>query len=224
MAAAAVTPVRLTGTAALRVGLNFARDPLLATRTALDTWGPFVILAEGLPFSRRARAVMLGIPLVLTAGAAFNAEILTDPETWRGVSVLPGGPKNSAARRMIAGLPRLTGEQHEYYRKLISQPLRRTSVEAICPAIARIAEAEVASWPIGENIDLWDAIGRIMQRASVELLFGGDDDRARAIIALASRRSSSTIRTPPDARPTMQRSSRISPRCLLFHRKAARAL
>jgi cytochrome P450 len=185
MAAAAVKPVRLTGPAALRVGLSFARDPLLATRTAFDTWGPFVILAEGLPFSKRARAVMLGIPLVLTAGAAFNAEILTDPETWRGVSVLPGGPKNSAARRMIAGLPRLTGEQHEYYRKLISPPLRRTSVEAICPAIARIADAEAASWPIGESIDLWDAVGRIMQRASVELLFGGDDDRARAIIALA---------------------------------------
>jgi cytochrome P450 len=187
MAAAAVKPVRLTGTAALRVGLSFARDPLLATRAAFDRWGPFVILAEGIPFSKRARAVMLGIPLVLTAGAAFNAEILTDPETWRGVSVLPGGPKNSAARRMIAGLPRLTGEQHEYYRKLISPPLRRTSVEAICPAIARIADAEAASWPSGEIIDLWDAVGRIMQRASVELLFGGADDRARAIIALAGR-------------------------------------
>ncbi len=187
MAAAAVKPVRLTGPTALRLGLSFARDPLMATRTAFDTWGPFVILAEGLPFSQRARALTLGIPLVLTAGAAFNAEILTDPETWRGVSVLPGGPKNSAARRMIAGLPRLTGEQHEYYRKLIGPPLRRTSAEALCPALARIADAEAASWPSGGIIDLWDAIGRIMQNASVELLFGGNDEQARAIITLAGR-------------------------------------
>jgi cytochrome P450 len=187
MAAAAVKPVRLTGPAALRVGLSFARDPLLATRTAFDTWGPFVILAEGLPFSKRARAVTLGIPLVLTAGAAFNAEILTAPETWRGVSVLPGGPKNSAARRMIAGLPRLTGEQHVYYRKLLSPPLRRTSVEAFGAAMAEIADAEVAAWPSGENLDLWDAVGCIMQRASVALLFGGDNEQSRAIIQRAGR-------------------------------------
>jgi cytochrome P450 len=187
MAAAAVKPVRLTGPAALRVGLTFARDPLLATRMAFGTSGPFVILAEALPFSKRARAVMLGIPLVLTAGAAFNAEILTKPDAWRGVSVLPGGPKNSAARRMIAGLPRLTGERHAYYRKLLSPPLRRTSVEALGVTIAGIVDAEVASWPIGENLDLWDAVGRIMRRTSVELLFGGNDEQSHTIIALASR-------------------------------------
>ncbi|MGA8616165.1 MAG: cytochrome P450 [Xanthobacteraceae bacterium] len=187
MAAAIVKPVRLTGPSALRVGLSFPRDPLLATRTAFDTWGPFVILAEGLPFSKHARALMLGIPLVLTAGAAFNAEILTDPETWRGVSVLPGGPKNSAARRMIAGLPRLTGEQHAHYRKLIGSPLRRTSVEALYAAIAGIADAEVASWRTGETFDLWGAVGRIMQRAAVELLFGGNDEQTRAIIERAGR-------------------------------------
>jgi cytochrome P450 len=187
MAAATVKPVRLTGSTALRVGFRFARDPLQATRTAFDTWGPFVILAEGLPFSKRARAVTLGIPLVLTAGAAFNAEILTAPETWRGVSVLPGGPKNSAARRMIAGLPRLTGEQHVYYRKLLSPPLRRTSVEAFGAAMAEIADAEVAAWPSGENLDLWDAVGCIMQRASVALLFGGDNEQSRAIIQRAGR-------------------------------------
>jgi cytochrome P450 len=184
-AATAKMPVRLTGPTALAWGLRFARDPLSATRRMFDKHGPFVILAEGLPFTKRWRATLLGTPLVFTAGAALNAELLSDPEIWRGVSVLPGGPKNSAAQRMIWGLPRLTGERHAHYRKLIGQPLRRTNVEVLTAKMARLAEAEVKTWPVGEPIDLWDAIRRMMQRISAALLFGGDSEECRTIAKLS---------------------------------------
>jgi cytochrome P450 len=184
-ATTAKSPVRLTGPAALIWGLRFARDPLMATRRMFDRHGPLVILAEGLPFTKRMRATLLGVPLVFTAGATLNAEVLSDPEIWRGVSVLPGGPKNSAAQRMSWGLPRLTGERHAYYRRLIGQPLRRTSVEALAASIAHLAEAEVATWPIGQTIDIWDAIRRMMQRMSAALLFGGDSEESRTIAELS---------------------------------------
>lgn len=187
MDVATIKPVRVTGLAALGWGLSFARDPLTSTRRMLDACGPFVILVEALPLARRVRAPMLGIPLVFTAGAAFNAEVLSDSETWRGVAALPGGPKNSAAGRMIWGLPRLSGRRHAHYRKLIGQPLRRTSVEALCTSMARLADEEVASWPIGEAINLWDYIRRMMQRISVALLFGGDNGQSRAIAELSGR-------------------------------------
>jgi cytochrome P450 len=185
MDAATAKPVRLTGPAALAWGFEFVRDPPLATRRLFETHGPFVILAEALPFTRRTRATTLGIPLVFTAGAAFNAEIFADPETWRGLSVLPGGPKNSAAWRMSFGLPRLTGECHAHYRKLISQPLRRGSVGALAADMARLAEAEVSSWPIGGTIDLWDGVRRIMHGISAALLFGEISEESRAIVVLA---------------------------------------
>src|ERR1700704_1430514 len=95
--------VRLTGLAALRWGVRFARDPLIATRRCLDELGPFVVLAEAVPAVRLRGVVLFGVPLVLTAGAAFQGELLSDPATWRGVSLLPGGPRNSAARRMSQG-------------------------------------------------------------------------------------------------------------------------
>jgi cytochrome P450 len=180
------TPLRVTGPAALLWGRRFARDPLIATRRLFEQCGPFVILAEAIPFTRRARAPMLGIPLVFTAGAAFNGEVLSQPEVWRGVSVLPGGPKNSAAWRMIWGLPRLTGERHAHYRKLFGHPLRRVRVEALSEHMAGIAAAEAASWPVGERIDLWDRIRQMMQRFSVELLFGGGE-QARTIAELSGR-------------------------------------
>jgi cytochrome P450 len=184
---ATMTPVRWTGMAALRWGWRFARDPLLTTRRVFDAAGPFVILAEGLPLIRSARTVMLGVPLVLTAGAAFHRELLSDPDKWRGASLLPGGPKGSAARRMSAGLTRLTGHRHAHYRKLLLHPLHKTSVRAISEQMADRAAAEAAAWPIEESIDLSEYARRMMRDIALELLFGGSSEQSGAIADRVSR-------------------------------------
>ena len=180
-------PVRVTGPTAWRWALRFGLDPLMTTRRAFAAFGPFVVLAEALPLVRRPRAVLLNVPLVLTAGAAFNRDLLSDPETWRGVSLLPGGPRNSAARRLSQGLTRTTGHQHAHYRKLVARPLRRTSVNALAETMARLAEAEVASWPAGETIDIWESPRRVMRNIAVELLFGGNSEDGYFIADAVSR-------------------------------------
>jgi len=171
----------------LRWGWRFALDPLTSTRRAFEAFGPCVILADGLPLIRRNRVATLGVPLVLTAGAALYSELMSRPDTWRGVNVLPGGPKNSAARRMSSGLMRLTGEQHAHYRKLLAAPLRRTRVEALTKNMARLAETETASWPVGPNIDLWEYVRRLMQGFAVEFLFGGNSEQSRTITEMGCR-------------------------------------
>src|SRR5215831_20751449 len=120
MAETAARPVRLTGFRAARWAWRFARDPLVAARDAFDAFGPFLVLAAAVPLTRPRRTVLLDVPLVLTAGPAFNRELLSDPATWRGVSLLPGGPRNSAARRISQGLTRVTGERHVQYRRLLA--------------------------------------------------------------------------------------------------------
>ncbi len=186
MDAATVKPTRLTGIAALRWGWRFALDPLTSTRRAFDTFGPCVILAA-LPLIRPSRVAVLGVPLVLTAGAAFYSELMSRPDMWRGVSVLPGGPKGSAARRMSPGLMPLTGDQHAHYRKLLAQPLRRSRVETLTKNMARLAETEIASWPVGETIDLWEYGRRLMQGFAVEFLFGGTSEQSRAVTEMGCR-------------------------------------
>jgi cytochrome P450 len=180
-------PVRVTGPAAWRWALRFGLDPLMATRRAHAAFGPFIVLAEALPFMRRPRAPLLNVPLVLTAGAAFNRALLSDLETWRGVSLLPGGPRNSAARRLSQGLTRTTGRQHAHYRKLVAPPLRRASVHALAEKMARLAEAEVASWPAGKTIDVWEFPRRLMRSFAVELLFGGNSEHGYFIADAVSR-------------------------------------
>jgi len=179
-------PVRLNRPTALRWGLRIAQDPILATRGAFDAFGPFVILGGGLPFAKTRRIPLLGVPLVLTAGAALTAELLSDTESWRGTSLLPRGPRGSAARRMSAGLTRLTGHAHAYYRKVVLAPLRRTNVEALAKRMADLAQDDVASWPLGENRDLWELTRRLMRRLALELLFGGDTEQARSVADLVS--------------------------------------
>jgi cytochrome P450 len=180
-------PVRVAGGAAWRWALRFGLDPLTATRRAFTAFGPFVVLAEALPFVKGPRAVLLNVPLVLTAGAAFNRELLSDPQTWRGVSLLPGGPRNSAARRLAQGLTRTTGHQHAHYRKLVAPPLRRASVKAMAEKMAQLAEAEVAAWPAGQTIDIWEFPGRIMRSFAVELLLGANSEDGYFIADAVSR-------------------------------------
>jgi cytochrome P450 len=172
-------PVRLTGPAALRWGARFARDPLVATRQCFEQFGSFVILSDVMPFVRPRGVAMLGVPLVLTAGAAFHRELLSNPATWRGVSLLPGGPRHSSARRLGAGLTRMTGRRHAYYRSLIAPPLRKSGIDALTGRMAALAQAEVATWPTGEPLELWEITRRLMRRLAVELLFGGDPEGYR---------------------------------------------
>jgi len=180
------SPVRLTGSAALRWGLRFARDPLMATRQCFEAHGGFVMLTDAVPFVRPRGVAMLGVPLVLTAGAAFHGELLSDPGTWRGVSLLPGGPRHSAARRIGAGLTRMTGRRHAYCRSLIGPALRKASIDALTGRMAALAQAEIATWPVGEPVELWELTRRLMRKMAIELLFGGDAEGYR-IADLVSR-------------------------------------
>jgi cytochrome P450 len=173
------TPVRLTGPAALRWGARFARDPLVATRQCYERFGSFVMLSDVVPFVRPRGVAMLSVPLVLTAGAKFHRELLSNPATWRGVSLLPGGPRHSSARRLGAGLTRMTGRRHAYYRSLIAPPLRKSGIDGLTGRMADLAQAEVATWPAGEPLELWEITRRLMRRLAVELLFGGDPEGYR---------------------------------------------
>jgi cytochrome P450 len=179
------TPRQLTGLAALRCGWQLARDQIRATRRVYDAYGPFVIAGNGLPFVRHARTVLIGAPLIFTAGVAFNREVLNST-AWRPVSLLPGGPRNSAARRLSENLTRMTGPRHAHYRKLLTPPLRKATVDVMAEDMAALAEQELTSWPLGEIVDLEALIHRLIRLIAVGLLFGGDAARGYPVADMTS--------------------------------------
>jgi cytochrome P450 len=177
-------PSRLTGAAGLRLGWQFARDPIDAMRRAYAAHGPFVS-ATTFPFVGRSRMVLLGVPLILTADAKFNLEVLNNAAVWRSSSLLRGGARNSAARRLNDSLTRMTGPRHAHYRRLISRPLRKSHVNALGERLVSLASEEVASWPIGNTIDLAQQAHQLLRLLTNELLFGGEKRLGYPIADLA---------------------------------------
>jgi len=181
-----LAPVHLTGPAAMRAGWRLLRDPITAMRQNHAEYGPLIVISDLLPFARGVKLATLGLPLVLAAGPELNNEILGDPLVWRPVAIFPGGPRNSAARRLGAGLARMNGARHAHYRRLMLPPLRKQSVEGLGDKMVRLAQEEIAAWPIGETIDLWDRVCRLMHTYAIGLLFGDDRERGYPVAEMVS--------------------------------------
>jgi cytochrome P450 len=181
-----LAPIHLTGPAAMRAGWRLLRDPITAMRQNHAEYGPLIVVSDLVPFTGAVKLATLGLPLVLAAGPAFNNEVLSNPAVWRPVGIFPGGPRNSAARRLGAGLARMNGARHAHYRRLMLPPLRKTSVEALGEKMTRLAEEEIAAWPTGETIDLWERVCRLMHTFAIGLLFGNDRERGYPIAEMIS--------------------------------------
>jgi len=211
-------PVHLPRLAGARFLWQSLRDPIDATRRNHAGHGPFVIFPHAIPFVRNLRL------LVLTAGPAFNREVLSNPSIWRPIGIFPGGPRKSSARRLSAGLARMTGRRHAHYRRLLMPPLQKASVDTFSSKMMRLGSEEIATWPLGETIDLWPLVRRLMQTLGIGLLFGNDRKQAYPIAemithVLALKWSPSVWACPIDLPVTpygqLMRESETLERCIL---------
>lgn len=177
-------PVVLTGVDALRGFAHFLNDPIDAMRSAYADHGPFVIVDSPLRIFFGARHRLFA----LTAGARFNREVLSDPETWRPIHVMSVGRKDSAARCVGLGLFSMGGRRHAHYRDLLSQPLRKPIVDAGGQEMARLAEEFVDKWPVARPFDLRRHGRSLIRNLLIGLLFGDDREHGYAIADLVDKR------------------------------------
>jgi cytochrome P450 len=170
----ASAPVLLNGFSAALCILQFVRDPLSALRKIHADHGPFVVLGHVLP-SIPAK------PNVMAVGAAFNREVLGNPEVWRTAGIVLRGPKGSAQSRLRAGIVRSNGREHAHYRPMISAPLARPRIEKLGDQMMQIAQSEIGAWPGGGSVELWPLVRTLMRRFAISLLFGNDNEHATAV-------------------------------------------
>jgi len=184
MGAGAPAPVVLTGFGALRGFAQFYRDPISAMRSAHAEHGPFVIQDSPLRIGMHRHLV------AMTAGAGFNRQVLSTPETWQPVNVMFVSPKDSPSRRVGLGLFGMRGHRHAHYRELISQPLRKPGAEGGGKGrdMAALAEEFVEEWPVGRRFDLWQHARDLVRNISIALVFGDDREHAYPIADLVDKR------------------------------------
>ena len=178
------SPVVLTGTNALRVLAQFLRDPLSAMRSTYAAYGPCAIVDSPLRIFFGARHRLFAF----TADARFNREVLSDPETWRPVHVMFVSRKDTASRRVGLGIFSMGGARHAHYRKLLSQPLHKSTVESRGPEMTRLVEEFVDKWPMGQSLDLWRQVRGLVRDLLIGLLFGDDRKHGYAIADLVDER------------------------------------
>jgi cytochrome P450 len=161
-------PVILPSFTGVQYFFQFLVDPVRTFRKAHAAHGSFVMMKVPRAGFKQKRMVVLAV------GARFNREVLSNPAVWLTSGVNPLGPKNSAARRLRYGLVKIGGAEHQYYRRLLSQPLQRNNVEALDVDMARLVNDEISSWPQGTPIDLSARSNILLQKIAIGLLFGND--------------------------------------------------
>jgi len=159
---------------------RFARDPLGAVSDALQRHGPLFGYRPCAGIPRRGRTTIFAL------GAEYNRAVLGNTRTWHTGHLPTGGPPGSALFRLGENVVSLNGPRHQYYRKLLSRPLARSSVEAMGNDISKIVNEAVEGWPLGV-VDLWPLAKELMRTVAVALLFSGDQVRGKKLDALISQ-------------------------------------
>ncbi len=177
-------PVVLTGIDSLRVFARFLRDQMSAMRSTYDIYGPFVIVDSPLRIFFGARHRLFAF----LASPRLNREVLSDPETFRPRHVMVVNRKDSASRRVGLGILSMGGVRHSHYRDLLSQPLRKLTVDSYGQEMAQLAEQFVDQWSVGSSFDLGREVRRLIRDLSIGLLFGDDRERAYPIADLVDER------------------------------------
>jgi cytochrome P450 len=154
------------------------RDPILTIRRMYDRYGPLVAYSLDLPF------VPKGQHFILAVGPPYNERVLGDTATFgAGGGLMPPGPASSAHNRIRSGVVTMNGSKHQYYRRLLAAPFRRSAIDHMVGTIGETVQHAIHAWQCGEVTDLWPLAKGIAQTVALTSLFGtkGSSDFAEAL-------------------------------------------
>jgi cytochrome P450 len=142
---------------------EFARDLLNNLRRLHDAHGAIAGIEDG-----GQRVVFLFDPI-------YNRQVLSDNELFQARFFAVRGPKRSAQRRLTCGLLAMNGEQHRRNRRVVKEPFGLRAISGYGDTVARLTKEMLATWRLGETMDVAEEMRHYMLRVTSTLLFGLDD-------------------------------------------------
>jgi cytochrome P450 len=109
---------------------------------------------------------------VFAFGPEHNKAILLQPELFAATGFLFPGPKNSAQRRLLAGLFNLNGPRHLDHRRVLWPTFQRLTVLDYRDAVAETAAEFLSAWRFGEVRDVSAEMLALVARLNGRLLLG----------------------------------------------------
>ena len=100
--------------------------------------------------------------------------------------MLHAGEGNAILRPLLGerSVLLLDGPDHMRERKTLLPPFHGERMQAYGETIARVAEAEVASWPVGEPLEIRPRTQALTLDVIMRAVFGSRDERLRETLAV----------------------------------------
>jgi cytochrome P450 len=139
----------------------FYHDPIAYHRYVYQTYGTLAAFIEG------------GAKL-LVYGSEYNRQILSQTEVFHADRGAAPGPADSALHRLGSGLNGMSGELHKQQRRLMQPAFHRLHIETYRDTMVAITRQLIDRWPIGQTLDIAEAMGQITLCIVSETLFAID--------------------------------------------------
>jgi cytochrome P450 len=152
------------GTAPVTQGrlFDFVEDPMACMLALRKRHGNLAILEED---SHR---------LVFVFGPELNQLVLSNCDTFESRFFAVRGPRNSAQRRLTAGIMSMNGEEHKEHRRIVKGPFEKKSLPFHHGPICDITRTLLDSWKAGDTRDMHVEMTHFMLHVTSAILFGVD--------------------------------------------------
>ena len=153
------------GLAAFAWFTRFIRDSIRCLSEA-HRHGDLCVGYSCLPWGPR------GQKSIFAFGPEYNHQVLSDLATFRVTNLTVGGPHGSALRRIRHGLIGMNGSEHQQQRQIVSPWFVKKAVDGYRDATVRLTEQHLATWRVGQKLDIWQEMRRLTLRTASHVLFG----------------------------------------------------
>jgi cytochrome P450 len=143
----------------------FYRDPIAYHRHVYRTYGTIA-------------AFIQGSSKVLIYGPEYNRQVLSQPDVFHAGGIALPGSSDSVLYRLGTGLPAMNGDLHRRQRRLLQPAFHRQHVETYRDIMVTITQHFLDRWPIGQVLDMADAMHQITLCIASETLYGVDSRAA----------------------------------------------
>lgn len=143
--------------------LQFPEDPIACMRRLHQQHGDLAVLEDA---DQRVAFVF---------SPDLNHQVLSDTNLFHSRFFAVRGSRNSAQRRVTAGLLSQNGAEHRDTRRLLKDVFSKKILPSYHPTICRLTEELIADWQTGDVKDLNSQMVQFMLRMTSALLFGLDE-------------------------------------------------
>jgi len=167
--------------------LRFAFRPLSTLEYLRKKYGNMVRLELG-----KYHGVMVFDP-------EYNRQILRDPSSFYSydIDLVPVKfPEDSAVRHVATGLPLMNGPRHDDHRAALLPYFHKKFVTRYHDACVEVTERKLASWKIGEVVDLRAEMERLAMWLGTVPILGLDPEKEGEAIGMHLERTMKVLFNP----------------------------